>query len=443
MAPPAESSEATVASYDLVQVAGRYVVTWPLNGTAPEHGGEAVVVTADRLRQHKDGRFTGRVTVEAHLSDGIAELHSGALNFVATRSKRELARALEERLDYEGLNWDQVIEETCREVVKREEHTEVARPLRLDVEHTEAAYLVEPLLLKRQTVLFYGPGGGGKSYVALFLAFLLENGLPFAGHAVEPTSVLYCDWEADRQEADRRATLVGAALRRRFGRELTAPAYRECVMPLVDEGSAIAEDMARTHAGLVIIDSAGPACGGDIMSAETAVQYFGALRKLCSHTHAASLTLTHITKNERREENGKRLPIGSIFFENYARATWEVRTSETTDEHELGLGLFCRKTNFGPLPSVGLSLTFAEDEVAVELTKAEDIVSEEGALQAMALEELAGGWLTAKELADKLGTTPSTVWNMLTRLKRRGLVTNPKRGKWAVLDNRFGDLRSV
>ncbi len=94
---------------------------------------------------------------------------------------------------------------------------------------------------------------------------------------------------------------------------------------------------------LVILDSVGPACG-DIMAPDLIIRAFNAVRHITSYTGAAALLLGHTTKEDRKQGNQYRLPLGSIYFENLPRATWELR-SEEGDSDVLEVGLFSRKSN--------------------------------------------------------------------------------------------------
>jgi len=414
--------------YRVEQVAGKYLIDWPLAS------GEAVTAHVDRVKQHKDGRVTARVKITAHLlNNRQMQLHQGQLNLVAVRSRRELANALASRLDREDINWDAIVEDMCREVTEREEQTAEAKQLGL-VPASDPKFLVWPVILERLPVLWYGPGASGKTMIALYFALLVQNGLLFMDKPIAGKNVLYCDWEVDMEEAERRASFLARHLEEKTKQKIKLPFYRRCILPLVEEASDIAGDVIKNDIGLIIIDSAGPACGGDIQSAELAVQFFNALRKIYAPVNAATIILTHVTKGERRDGKQHRLPIGSIYFENLPRATWELRPQETVSDNEISIGIFCRKTNLFQKPHpFGLKLQFNEDKIAISVTQAEDIVTEEKALEETFCEIMSKGPVSAKELAEETGTTVNSVWVILNRLKKRGKVLNIARGKWALV----------
>jgi hypothetical protein len=405
---------------------GSYVVTWSLPDLEVEF-------EADHIRNHTDGRLQARVRVRVEFPDGRRlEPHVGNLNLAAIRSRRDLSKALEERVPREGVNWDQVIEESCRLIMEHEDEGSPAERL-CPAENVDVEYLLHPLLLDHLPVVWYAPGGSGKSFLAMYVALLVQNGLPFQGERTRQTNVLYLDWEVTKEEADRRCTLLAKGLQGSYiGADLQFPLYRHCVSSIFDEASEIAKDIAKHRVGFVIVDSAGPACGGDIMSAELAVQLFNTVRKVTASTNAASDILTHTTKADRREENARRLPIGSIYFENLARATWEIRPQETTTDHALKVGIFPRKNNMARPEPVGLKLTFQRDAILVDPTAASDVATEQGATYDLILGELERGPLRISELADAVGASPGTVRVALYRLKARGLVVSASRGVYSL-----------
>jgi len=412
-------------TYRVEQYGSKYVLTWP-----DQH----VTAAVDRVRQHTDGRVTCQLKITVNTPRGALQLYHGQHNLAAAKSRTELARTLAGRYELD-VSWDQVIEDLCREVLEREQAGEKAERLEF-VEPQEPDFIAWPVILDRLPVIWYGPGGGGKTTAAMYFALLVQNGLTFLDRPVAQANVLYCDWEVDRDEAARRMSALARHLEAATGRKIGLPFYRRCVLPLVDEAADIAEDLTRTGSRLLIIDSAGPACGGDVQGADVAIQYFNALRKVCAITSAASVTITHVTKTERRSPDQRRLPIGSVYFENIPRMTWELRFEESAVHGEVTVGFFCRKTNSIKPAPFGLTFTFGEGETRVHVSQVRDIPTEEGTIQEMILDELARGPCTIEELVQAVNTTPGTVRNALSRLKHKGSVTNLGRGKWALVVHR-------
>lgn len=423
-----------MATGKITYAAGRYQGTWWIDPLEP---GERIVATIDAVKSHSDGRLTARLDVSAHTRKGELELYIGSLNVVSLRTRTSIAKELAKRFPLEHWRWDQILEDLCRYVIRRELRTERANILALR-EPTEPDYLVYPLVLDRLPTLWYGPGAAGKTMAGLYIALIVQNGLSFRGKRVKQTNVLYCDWEVDRVEAERRISYLARGLAKERRCEIALPYYRRCVLSIADEASEIAMDLAEHKIGLLIVDSAAAACGGNIQADETAINYFAALRKICAETSAASITLTHVTKAERRDAKQKRLPLGSVMFENQPRMTWEIRTSELEGEDRL-LNFFCRKSNQKTPEPFGLRFCFGDDLIQVIEAMPEEPSSEEQLARDYIIEELAKGPMTLRELAQATETPINSLKVILYRLKKRGIVTRIRHGTWALLEHRYGD----
>jgi len=408
---------------EIKRVAGKYNAVYRLNSN------ESIDIQVDRIRQHRDGRLTSKMDIRASLLQGRANLYQGQLNLMSTRSRNELVKTLNSRIQREDINWDQLMEEVCQKVLEGEDETTEASRLEI-MDPKDPDYLVYPCILDRLPTLWYAQGGVGKTMMAMYFAFVVQNGLSFMGKKIEKKNVLYCDWEVDMAEAGRRISYFARNFQK--DQEIEMPYYRRCVLPIFDEASEIAEDVEKNDIGLIIVDSAGPAAGGDVGNLDLSVSFFNALRKITASGNVSSVTLTHVTKMERRDQGKARLPIGSVYFENIPRITWELRPQDTEDEKEMSIGFFCRKCNFKYPKPFGLNMHFNDITASVKLIDPEDIPSEEKGLEDAMLDEMAGGSKTPKELAEAVGSTVGSVRVKLTKLKKKGKVTSPERGKWGL-----------
>ena len=411
------------------KTAGRYTVTSVLSDS------ESAVLQFDQLKRHKDGRFNCRVKAIRKLPDKEVFLYQGQLNLMAGRSRSSLAKTLAERMPQKELDWERFIEGACKAVTDGEEETTAAEQLILSNEAEAQAgpdYLVYPCILERLPVIWYGPGAAGKTFFSMYIASVVQNGLPFMGRQVSRKNVLFLDYEVDKIEAQRRFGFIARQLQEETGQEIELPFYRKCLLPLADDVGEIAIEMERHQIGLVVVDSAGMACGGDIIKPETAISFFNALRKICDATTAAALVLTHVTKGERRQEGQKRLPIGNVYFENLSRIAWELRTQEA-EEGALSVGFFNRKTNFDKRnPKFGLKMTFNGNRAAVKSIDPEDIETEEKTTEQMILDRLKEGPMKIKDIAEELDIVSGTVRVNLSRAKKRGKVVSLERGLWGL-----------
>lgn len=409
--------------YEVTHRAGRYLFKWPA---------EQVIAQVDQVKSHSDGRTTCRLKISVANPGRTVDLYFGQLNLAAVRSRTELAKTLEQRRELQHTSWDALLENLCREVLQREQSREPIMQLELNPEPPkEPEYIAKPLILAQSIQLWYGPGGSGKSLLAMYFAIIVHNGLVEWWPDVKRCNVLYLDWETDYDTAMRRANMLARPLIE-TGREIELPFYRRCVLPLADEVTDIALDVVDHDIGMVIVDSAGPACAGDIESADTALRFFNALRRICTENNASAKVLTHVTKAERRG-TGRRLPIGSIYFENIPRMTWEVRKEDESDDNLL-VGLFNVKTNecqkHRPL---GFRFLFFPQGILVTPEHVEDVHDEERTQEQLVLEFLTDGAKTVKEISQYLEMSPNQVRMILTRLKNKSKVVKLDRYSWGLL----------
>ena len=213
------------------------------------------------------------------------------------------------------------------------------------------AYQVWPLLPSRKSTIIYGQGGIGKSWLALYLCALVDNGLTANGLKADVGNSLYVDWEETTPDvAEQRAWALGQGDPQLDGWGVR---WQHAQGPLVDEIDDLASHVADGKFDLVVIDSVGLALGGDANDAETVLAFFRALNQL----EATVLLIDHMGKGQDSQERGA---FGSVYKRNSARSLWEMRQAA---DGELTFGLYHRKANSSRLsPPVGLSLDIVEND---------------------------------------------------------------------------------
>ena len=402
-----------------------------------EYPSTTVRFEASHFRSHTGGALDARVRIDARNGDGKERrLHLAQLNLSAPNSRGSLAKSLRERFPSDKVDWLSVVEESCMAVLEVQEEGEPIERLE-EVEHLEPEYIHDPLILDHETSLWFAPGASGKSYTALLFALLVQNGLPFNGVSILQRNVLFLDYETSKQEVGRRTTLLANGLRQtHIGTPLDFPAYRRCLRPLADETTTLVRSVVEHEIGLVIVDSAGPACGGNIRDEEMALRYFAALREITAGRQASSITQTHTNKTDRREESASRLPIGSVYWENMPRAVWEIRPRETAYKNVLQVGMFARKHNMARPEPVGVTFTFERGAVSAGPSTAKDVTTEEGATRDLILAELSAGQATIAELETATGANASTIRWHLKKLADSGQAERVDRGVYRLAEDR-------
>ena len=229
--------------------------------------------------------------------------------------------------------------------------------------------------------------------------------------------VLYLDYETNREIAARRFQ----AITRGFGfSETSGVLYRFCFQPLAADIAEIQKIVAEEDIEFIVVDSAGPACGGDPESASSAINYFTSLRSLRKTT----LTIAH------RSKGGSVGPFGSVYWVNYPRATYELKKSQEMDDDVMHVALIHRKANEGRLQEpVSFRFTFRLGSVTVTEESLEDVPGFVGELPLseqlfQTLQEY--GPQSAKDLANMTGLNLGSIQVILSRDSRFKRVGSSK-----------------
>lgn len=376
---------------------------------------EQVQIQVSRTHQHKDGRVTGEVKVTTTAPGYPHNLHQAQLNFVATRSKADLAKHLTERRN--DLNWTVLIEQLAWEVL---EHVRLGEPV-LEISTEDdiepLTYAIEPIVQEHDPTVIYGLGESGKSMFALLCAMMVQ--LPWYDNPLDleigpQKNVLYLDWETNYRSITRRIK----GLREGMGMSsYISIHYRRCNIPLADDTEAIHRTVLDKNIGFVVIDSVAGACGGDLYVAEPALRMYAALRDL----KVTSLLVAHMSKAPGQKETSV---YGSGFFNFYARSVWEMKKDvESKTKEGMSIGLFHRKANDSAhSDSIGFRLHFlANGGVRFERTKLGKIL--ELGTQASILKTLGDkGRLEPKDLAFLLNKSDAVIRTELYDLLKQEKV---------------------
>ena len=206
-------------------------------------------------------------------------------------------------------------------------------------------YLLEPFIYANQISLLYGKGGSLKSWIALYMCVLCdlyaeenESGL----HPT-PTKILWLSYEEDQQTVYERIQAIHAGLKFEASSNIH---FRFMTRPLVDDVSVLKEFCDNEEIGLIVVDSAIPASGGEASDSGAADRLFKGLQQL----RGGKLVLAHEAKNSTSNN-----PFGSVVFTNMPRSVWEVQSEADYDS-----SLVHRKVNTGRRRKpVGLRFDFS------------------------------------------------------------------------------------
>ena len=387
--------------------AGIYSYQWP---------DLKIEATVSRLSMNGKQSLCAEVVIQHTLGETPELFEHTKLNLTSNLARTQLAKALTERA--KGIDWVSVLKDIAVLTIEHYRQGEPVVAIGNQPSIMERTFQLYPILEKGEPTTIFGPGGSGKSYLASYIAVLVQLNQPGVYDWLpECGNVLYLDWEASVDVHERRVWAVKCGLGLEDSEEEIF--YRFCSQPLVDDIMEIQRAVSDCGANLVIIDSQVAASGQDPDKAETVSQYYNALRSL----RCTTLTIDHIPKST---EGAKSMPFGSVFKWNRARSLFEVRQCQEAGENILELGLYHRKYNEGRLlKPLGLSLEFchgANETLEKVIFTETDIENIPELAKGLKLKErmialLRDGAMTVGEIAEAAETTQGTVRVILNRHK--------------------------
>ena len=384
---------------------GCYELVWPELG---------IQFGVDHMRRGRDGDLKGELTVTTSLP-GAKTVADGVLlwtstNFSSQRVRASVAKACQERSGAK-LDWVGALESLSIQVGRSEAAGTVAiKPLSdyaLPPEDDAQDWVVHGLPLARDLpTIIYGPGGSGKSLVALSICQqLAERGI----------KCLYVDWEFEGAQHRKRLAQLACD---NIPTDLLH--YVRCSSPLVVEVARIAAYVARLGIQYCCFDSIGYGAGGRPEEAEHATAYMRAVRQI----GVGSLHLAHAVKSEEHQESSG--PFGSVFWANSARSLWMIKRApgEGADDHTVEVALTHKKSNTGRLLApLGLRLTFDSSRTTIQnMDLASSTLSTSLPLWQRMRALVAAHAMTVEDIALELDAQPKSVARAVQRMEifRRG-----------------------
>lgn len=285
-------------------------------------------------------------------------------------------------------------------------------------------HLLAPFIEEESANLLFAKGGIGKTYLSLRLAMSLASGSEFLGSIpAKRVKTLFVDYENSPGTFKHRILML-APFCEGFTEEAEAMLFYKNSngMPLFELKDSIKQLVKKNNIGLVIVDSAAPACGGPPEDAAVATRYFAALR----HIGGTSLTIGH----EAKADEGN-WTFGSVFFTNLARNIWNMKSDSEEGDTVKHLGLTHKKFNNGPLsPPIAIKMVdesigikYEEDIAYLKAKDPRGIIFE-------ALRE--GEDTTLTQLYGLLpGLAPQTIrWHINQLATNKKISSGTKRGTW-------------
>ena len=376
---------------------------------------EQITIEASRLRQHSDGRVTGEIVVKTTVQNVSPHLHQAQFNFNSTAARDKLTKLLTGR--YSAVDWYAILEQTSVYTLERLRQGEPVKELWTNEDIKAPEFLLEPLLYKGLPTITFGEKAVWKSGLGLVVYACLtlpwnDNPLGWTAPSRSITALL-ADYETDYNVVQYNAK------RLQIGMDLPAfPVYyRRCSLPLADDIEQIQRHMTSIGAEVLIVDSLGPAVGGDLKDPGQALRFTSALRRLVG----ATLIIGQTSKDK---ETKVKSVFGSTFFEYYARNIYELRKSQEEGEDTLDIALYNTYNNLGRRHKpMGFQLYFNENKVKIdrqEITAPE--LLERLGIQTRILSLLKSGSMSNKEIREALETTKGNTDMAIKRLRDKSRI---------------------
>lgn len=415
----------TQLTVPILEVLGNsYVVSWS----------EGVTVRMDRIYEHRDYQVDAEVTItdEAELSPHLL----GPIRTSITKTWRGIIADLERISERD--DWRQRLTQATVLVLEKYRSGTPVVALGAMEQPEPTAMTLSGVVWEGMPTLIYGPGGIGKSIIALNFLSSIHTGVDAAGLKARQSNCLILDWETSERQTwwrnqeilQARDTLPGSwpdpdfPLSGRTGMVY----YRFMAGPLINDVEYLKTQIQELNIGTICIDSAGPACGGEPESAAATLKFFEALRMLSDFDKPLqSIILAHVTHEGRK--GGQSSPFGSVYWLNIPRNVFELQNSQGQGASHSDYALHHRKSNLGPLQSpLGFRLTWGQGCTIEEL----DIRKNAQLVAGLPYGERAqilideNGALTTEDLADLMDANRKTIAATMSRDHRFSSVN----GKW-------------
>ncbi|MBI2059545.1 MAG: bifunctional DNA primase/polymerase [Nitrospirae bacterium] len=372
---------------------GAWVFAWP------EH----------KIEIELDGVHSENTGVHAELlvrgtGDGVPKRIHGPVrtNLSVTGTRVQLVNYLSKRLQ---IGWAGMLESVAVLAIERIKTGDPVEFLNAPMTARDTRWLIDRIVTLGVPTILFGDGGTGKSLLALACAVAHQGGCgPLMDSCNTWGKAFYLDWESDSDEHK-------ARLRQMVTDQGLPPiGYRRCIGPLYDQRRQIKRLVGEGGYSFIVYDSAGAASGGELESAEGALKFFEAVRFI----GGTSLVIAHVAKNVTQEK-----PIGSGYWHNMARATWEMKRGQAPGEDVIQVGLFNRKCNGGRLEApMGFTIRFTGGRITFEKSEF-DAMPEAvaGGLAQWQRVEMAlkNGPKTVPEIAEITGITESAIRTVFSR----------------------------
>ena len=367
-------------------------------------------------------------------------LSTNRVDFLSTTHKSNLVKQLRSIGHTEDFisfcDWERKVNDIALAVIQNCRKDIPAVEVRIETDISlSPEYAIKPILYSGLPNIIFGDYASLKSITAMTLAYIVQlpykdNGLGISPGRDTSTCCLWLDYEGQRDSFKRQ----WSAIQRGFMPDSELEniiLYKEMTVPLADAVATVRDEMVSNRIEMVIVDSLGPAAGGNLNDPEPAIRYHEALRLL----GGTSLTLAHNSKDPNTDSKSV---FGSVFFSNLARSIWQCKAEKEPLENRATVSLKQIKASLSQLhATMGLCYDFDEDTNRITVTKtdlSDTSLAGDLPLSIRIRNLLRTGPMANKDIADALGARQESVKTTLNRLKSKG-ITVKIGDTWGLLEN--------
>jgi RecA-family ATPase len=212
----------------------------------------------------------------------------------------------------------------------------------------------------------YGDSGQGKSTLVDGLATCISLGQPFLGHPVMKGPVVILDWELRQDITLHRLYRIA----RGFGLAKPPPImYQSLFDPLTHYLDDILAWCEQVNPVLLMVDSMGPAYGGDPMNPKLAIDLMNALRQL----PASPLVVDHQGNPTQGQDYSNKREFGTSWKRHLTRSSLQVEMADN-QPRRASVVLRQHKDNFGPKSDpLAFHVRYEGDAIRFEVADVNDM----------------------------------------------------------------------
>jgi len=303
----------------------------------------------------------------------------------------------------------------------------------------EPEYLLWPLLYRGHPTIVFGSKASAKSLLAIVAAYIVQLHLTDNQLGLKPgadhVNVCYGDWEDAAATFTARWTAIQRGFKAQhpeIAADLEVPILRKAMKTkLADAVDTLRSEFVEHNVGLFIVDSLGPAAGGDLYAPQSALDFYEAVRSL----NTTTLILAHHSK----DPNSKLKSVfGSQFFTALARSVWHAESDQVEDSTDLTASIKEMQCNLAPKHGTfGFKYAFDNEARTITVTQSDLKGSAlarpptNEAVIAATLRRM--GAMTNKEISEETGIPVDTVRVTTNRMAASSTAVRVGKDKWGIV----------